>query len=121
MIFRLLADFFFIAHLCFVLFAIFGGLLVLRRRRLIWLHLPTVAWAAAVEFFQLSCPLTTLENHFKRLGGEQGYEGGFIEHYISAILYIRITPEIQISLGVILVIFNLLIYRAYFKRTRSIV
>ena len=116
MIYRFLADLVFVFHFAFVLFAIFGGLLVLRRRWLMWLHLPALIWSAAVEFFQLLCPLTSLENTFKRLGGERGYEGGFIEHYVSMILYADITPEIQMMLGVVLVAFNLLVYSYAFRR-----
>jgi hypothetical protein len=116
MIYRSLADFVLILHFCFVLFVVFGGLLVLRRRLILWLHLPAVAWGILVEFFLLPCPLTELENQFKQLGGEQGYEGGFIEYYVSAILYLHISPQLQMMLGVLLVAINLLIYWYVFKR-----
>lgn len=118
MIYNLAANLVFIIHLCFVIFVIFGGLLALRWRRLIFLHIPAVIWAIVVEFFQLFCPLTTLENYFKRLGGEQDYAGGCIEYYVSALLYTPITPQIQIALGVVLLIFNLIIYWFIFKQMR---
>lgn len=119
MIYRLLADLTLIAHLCFVLFAIFGGLLVLRRRIVLWLHLPALVWAILVEFFQMPCPLTTLENWFRRLGGEAGYAGGFVEHYVSAILYWQLTVQTQILLGVALLAFNLLIYFFIFRQKQA--
>ena len=94
MIYRGLADFTFILHFCFVLFAVFGGLLVLRRRFLAWFHLPTVLWGFLVEFLHLPCPLTFLENSFREFGGEAGYAGGFIEYMIEQILYAHINSQI---------------------------
>ena len=116
--YRTLADIILILHLCFVLFVVFGGLLVLRWRWIFWLHLPAVVWGVLIEFFHWLCPLTSLENHFKRLGGEQGYEGGFIEYYVSAILYVNVTPQSQTVLGFLLVFFNLFVYWHVFKRLR---
>ena len=120
MIYRSLADLILILHFCFVIFVIFGGLLILRRRWIIWLHLPAVLWAVFVEFFQLFCPLTTLENRLKELGGEQGYQGGFIEYYVSAILYMPITPQIQMMLGAAVILINLLIYWYVFRRRENL-
>lgn len=117
MIYRSLADLILILHFCFVVFVIFGGLLVLRHRRIFWLHLPAVIWAVCVEFLQLHCPLTTLEKRLKELGGEQGYEGGFIEYYVSAILYTPITPQFQMILGGLVIFINLLIYWYVYRRT----
>ncbi len=121
MIYRLLADLILIFHLCFVLFAIFGGLLVLRRRWIWKLHLPALVWGFLVQYFVWFCPLTTLENYFRQRGGEAGYEGGFIEHYVSAIIYPGfISPNVHLILAAALIVFNLLIYFYVFKRTRQI-
>ena len=38
------------------------------------------------------CPLTPLENEFGRRGGQAGYEGGFVEHYLVPILYPGVMP-----------------------------
>ena len=119
MIYRLLADLTLIAHFCFVLFIIFGGLLVLRRRFFLWLHLPALFWGILIEFFRITCPLTTLENYFRNLGGEAGYEGGFVEHYVAAALYWQMTANTQILLGVALVVFNLLIYFFVFQKSEA--
>lgn len=116
MIFRALADFVLIGHLCFVLFAVFGGWLILYRRAFIRLHLPALAWGILVELFQLPCPLTSLENFLRRSGGEAGYDGGFVEHYVSMILYLNLTPTRQILLGVLLIAVNLFIYTFVFRR-----
>jgi hypothetical protein len=111
MIFRFLADFILIVHLCFILFAVFGGLLVLRYRPVWKLHLPALLWGFLVQYFVWICPLTIWENYFRALGGEAGYEGGFIEHYVSAVIYPGfISPQAHLFLAVLLVTFNLLVY-----------
>ena len=106
-----LADLILCVHLGFVLFVIFGGLLVLRWRWIAWLHLPAALWGAVVEFTGWICPLTPLENWLRELGGETTYAGDFIARYLSSILYPdALTPDIQVMLGVLVLVVNLAIY-----------
>ena len=99
--YRLLADALLVLHLGFVLFVVLGGLLVLRRPRLAWLHLPAVVWGAAIEFTGGICPLTPLENRWRVQAGGSGYQGGFIEHYVTAALYPDgLTRGVQLARGV---------------------
>src|SRR5690606_28688271 len=79
MMYRLLADTTLVVHFAFVLFVVLGGLLVLRWRWVAWIHLPAVLWGAFVELTGRICPLTPLELWLRNLGGQRGYEGGFIE------------------------------------------
>ena len=116
MLYRVLAEIILVLHFCFVIFVVFGGLLVVCRHYFAWLHLPAVVWGVAVEFFRLICPLTTIENRFREFGGEAGYTDGFLDYYISAVLYAHITPQIQIMLGILLIIFNLLVYGFAFRK-----
>ena len=118
MIYRFLADFVLIIHLCFVLFAVFGGLLVLRWRWIALLHLPALIWGFLVQYFVWICPLTPLENYFRNLGGETGYAGGFVEYYASAILYPSMTVNLHLILGFSLLIFNLFVYGWLISRLR---
>ena len=111
MLYGLLADVVVVAHFAFVAFALFGGLLVLRWRRLAWVHVPAAAWAVLIEFGGWYCPLTPLENHLRRLGGEAGYAGGFVEHYVLPVLYpAGLTRGVQIALGVFALGLNAGIY-----------
>ena len=120
MVYRLLADLVLVLHLGFVLFVVLGGLLVLRWRWALWLHLPAAAWGALISFAGWVCPLTPLENYFRRLGGAAGYTGGFVEHYIVALLYPSgLTRSLQIALGVMVVVLNLAIYTRVFSRLRK--
>ena len=118
MIARLLADAVLVVHLAFVAFVVGGGLLVLRSPRWAALHLPAAAWGVLVEYSGWTCPLTPLENHYRRLGGQAGYQGGFIDHYILPVLYPHgLTRATQLLLGVLVVAFNAWIYWRAFRRT----
>ena len=110
MAYRILAEFILVLHLCFVIFVVFGGLLVLRRHYIAWLHIPSLIWGILVECFFWMCPLTTIENSLRQSGGEAGYPGGFIDYYVSVILYTEISPQIRLMLGVLLICFNLFVY-----------
>ena len=116
----LLADFIVFIHFSFILFVIFGGFLVLKWRRLIWLHLPAAMWGALIEFAGWICPLTILENRLRSASGGE-YVSGFIEHYIIPIIYpSALTREIQVALGLAVILLNLLVYsKLFLKRTRS--
>lgn len=118
--YALLADLTVLAHFGFILFVMFGGLLVLRWRRLAWIHLPCAAWGALIEFAGWICPLTPLELEFRRRAGEAGYTGGFIEHYLLPVMYpAGLTREIQIVLGLGVLVLNGLIYRVVWRQRRS--
>ena len=116
----MLADLTLVTHFCFVVFIIFGGLLVFRRRYFLWLHLPALAWGVLIEFFRWTCPLTALENKLRLLGGEAGYdEGGFIQHYVSSVLFWQMTEQTQILLGIALLALNLVIYFFILRRMQN--
>jgi hypothetical protein len=114
----LAADLLVLVHLGFILFVAVGGLLVLRRPRLAWLHLPAVAWGALVELAgPIICPLTPWENALRLAAGEAGYAGGFIDHYIVPLIYPPgLTRGMQISLGIAVLLVNGLAYGTIIAR-----
>jgi len=117
--YRLLADLVLILHAGFVAFVVLGALLALRWPRVAWVHVPVVLWGAGIEFVGGICPLTPLENHWRRLAGELGYPGGFIEHYIVSALYPDgLTRNVQIVLGALVVVVNVAIYAWALRRSR---
>ena len=121
MIYRSLADFVLVVHLGFVLFVVLGGLLVLRRRWVALLHVPAAIWGILIEYTGGICPLTPLENSFRRLGGEAGYSGGFIQHYIQPVLYPSgLTRGTQIVLGSLALLVNLVAYGLVVARSRRV-
>ncbi|MBI2402766.1 MAG: DUF2784 domain-containing protein [Gemmatimonadetes bacterium] len=117
MLYRFVADVLVVLHVAFVAFVVVGGFLALRWRRLAWFHVPAAVWGAIIEFMGWVCPLTPLENHFRRLAGEGGYQGGFIEHYVIPALYpADYTLGLRIMLGALVVGLNALAYSLYFRR-----
>jgi hypothetical protein len=106
-------------HLAFILFVLFGAWLVLRWKWVAWLHVPAFAWGAAIEFFGAVCPLTPLEQRLREAAGEQGYDGGFVDHYIMPVMYpAGLTPTVQLWLGLFVVALNLAIYAFVVARSR---
>ena len=111
MLYRIAADGLVLFHLLFILFVLFGGLLVLKWRPLIWWHLPAAVWGVSVEVFHLNCPLTQWENLMRDAAGQTGYSGGFIEHYVWPVIYpAGLTPAIQLGLGSVVLAINVLVY-----------
>ena len=117
MTYHLLADLVVVAHVAFVAFVVVGGYLALRWRRLAWLHVPAALWGALIELTGWICPLTPLESALRRLAGEAGYRGGFIEHYILPVLYpVHYTVGLRLALAAVVVLLNGVAYALYFRR-----
>src|ERR1051325_7516775 len=141
--YRVLADGIMLLHFAYIVFVIGGALLVLQRRWWMWLHLPavawgvwggvfarlwaraplrhpSVAWGGWVEFFARMCPLTPLENALRARAGQAGYAGGFIDHYITRLVYPEgLTARGQVVLGALVLIANVLLYWWVFRRARG--
>lgn len=116
---RLVADLLLFVHGLFILFVLFGGLLGLQRRSWLILHLPAGIWGVWVEWSGRICPLTPLENRFRLRAGEQGYRGGFVEHYLLPVIYPDwLDRDWQWLLGGLALLINLVIYAVVFARTR---
>jgi hypothetical protein len=117
MIYGWLAGLVVVLHAAFVAFVVLGGLVVLRRPRLAWFHLPAAAWGAFIEFSGWICPLTPLENALRMKGGEAGYSDGFIEHYLLPALYpAGLTRTTQWVLGSCVLILNVTTYWLLYRR-----
>ncbi|WMD21837.1 DUF2784 domain-containing protein [Achromobacter seleniivolatilans] len=119
MTYRILADLVLVVHGLFVAFVVFGGLLTLWKPRIAWWHLPALAWGAMVIGMGWICPLTPLEVSLRTQAGQQGYAGGFIEHYVLGIIYpAGITRTTQIVLAALLIVGNIVVYTVWAKRRR---
>jgi hypothetical protein len=117
--YRAAADVVLVVHFAFVAFVALGGLLALRWPRVAWAHVPVALYGAAIEFFGFTCPLTPLEVGLRRRGGEAGYAGGFIEHYITAALYPEgLTRPTQFALGAGVLLLNAGVYALVWRRRR---
>ena len=115
----LAADAVVLLHLAFIAFVIGGAALLWRWQRLVVLHVPTVLWGAYAEFSGAICPLTPLENRLRALAGDQGYRGGFVEHYLLPLIYPEaLTREVQLVLGLFVVAVNVALYAAWLVSRR---
>ena len=116
----LFADLVLVLHATFILFVVFGGLLVFWRRSLIWLHIPAALWGILIELQGWVCPLTYLENDLRAAAGSSGYTGGFINHYLVPLIYPSgLTLEMQVMLGLAVLFVNVVIYILVWRNLRT--
>ncbi len=87
MIYRIGADAVMFVHFCVILFIAAGALLTWRWPKLIWAHLPALAWGVGTVVIGFPCPLTSVEKALRVRGGAKGYDGGFVDHYIEDVVY----------------------------------
>jgi hypothetical protein len=116
---NLLADALVLLHFGFILFVLFGGLLVLRWRKVAWVHVPVFLWGVFIEWVGWICPLTPWEQRLRAMAGEGAYEGGFIHHYIMPLVYPPgLTRGMQWILGGVVLALNLAIYAAVILKAK---
>ena len=116
---RLLADAVVLLHLAVVAFIVLGGMLAWRWPRAALVHVPFAIWGVAIEVGRWVCPLTPLENRLRRLGGEAGYEGGFVEHYLLPVLYPEgLDARSGLALAALVLAVNAAIYARVVRRLR---
>ncbi|WP_067893497.1 DUF2784 domain-containing protein [Nocardia vaccinii] len=90
MMYRLLADATAVVHFLFVVYVVIGGYLAWQWRWTIWTHLAAFGWGFGTVLFNLTCPLTHLENWARTQVGEAPLPpSGFIDHYITGVFYPR--------------------------------
>ena len=82
-------------HLLFILWIVFGAALTRRRPLLRWLHLGSVVWGILIEILPWTCPLTWAENFLETRAGIAPYQGGFLLHYLDALVYPNIPPGLH--------------------------
>lgn len=119
MLWSSLADLLVVIHFCFTAFVILGGFLTWRWPKVALAHLPALAWGCWVEVSHAICPLTPLENRLRHLGGEAGYTGGFLAHYLGRLLYPPgLTFQMQWMLAGLLIAINVLAYGVLIRKVR---
>ena len=105
------ADVVLVAHALFVLFAVFGALLVVVDYRIAFVHIPVVAWSSIVNLAHGTCPLTPLERELRIQAGQASFEGGWIKNYIEPWLRpLGMPPRLELVAGISIVVWNALLY-----------
>src|SRR5262245_10134065 len=83
MIYRRLADMLVVVHFLVSVFCLAGSLIALWNPWVALVHIPLVIWVCLALLMQWDCPLTPLENRLRIAAGDEGYEGGFLDHYLA--------------------------------------
>jgi Protein of Unknown function (DUF2784) len=84
--YRILADVVMLVHFGFLAFLALGGFLAWRFRWVLVPHATAVAWAV-LSVAGVECPLTGWEDELRRLAGEQGLPRGFVDTYLTGVVY----------------------------------
>ena len=103
-------------HLLFILWVVFGAAVTRHRLVLRWLHLGCLLWGVGIELLPWICPLTWAENWLETRAGIAPYQGGFLLHYLDALVYPNIPPGLLTGLGVAVCVANLGTYAPRFRR-----
>ncbi len=124
--YNLLADAILIIHFAFVVFVVFGFLLILigllakwnwvRNRIFRIVHLVAIGVVVVQAWFGQYCPLTLWENELRYRAGESGYTESFIEHWLHEILFYQAAPWVFTT---IYTIFGALVLIAWFLDRRA--
>ena len=97
-------------HPVYIGWVIFGAFFTRGRPRLAALHVATLVYGMTIEIFGFWCPLTALEAWLEVRGNVPAYSGPFLLHYLDAVVYPDIPPNLLIAGTVIVCIWNLWIY-----------
>jgi Protein of Unknown function (DUF2784) len=117
-IYSALAVFVLALHALFVLWIVFGALLVESRPILRWLHIASLIWGIVAELLPWQCPLTILENWLETRAGVEPIQGGFLLHYLDRLVYPNISATVLTVAGVIVCTLNLAVYASQLKSAR---
>ena len=118
--YELAANLTLIIHFAFILFVIFGALLFFITTKIIFIHIPAFIWGSYIELTNSICPLTYLENWFLLKANLTTYSQGFIQNYLIPIVYPEnLTKDLQIYLGILLVLINIFFYTFIFIKLKK--
>lgn len=128
---KILADFIVVVHFLWILFMLWGfvltfcavlGVYVFRSSRMIWrrffdrwilrtLHLIGIAFVGTLTLLDKYCPLTIMENLFRRrYDPATDYPGSFIVHYIEKLVYPNVDPVFIIVPTLFVAAFTIAVY-----------
>jgi hypothetical protein len=104
-------------HLLWIAWVIFGWLATRGRPVLSVVHVGSLVYAIVITVGRWPCPLTTAEQWLQRRAGGPSYEGGFIAHYLEAIVYPDVPEELLVWCATAVCLFNLGIYGMRLRRS----
>ncbi len=109
--YEIAANLILFVHFIFIIFVVFGALLFFTSPKIILIHIPAFVWGSYITLTNSICPLTYLENWFLHKANLTTYSEGFVQNYLVPIVYpVNLTKDLQIHLGVALIVGNMIIY-----------
>ena len=120
--YEIAANLILFVHFIFILFVVFGALLFFASSKIIFIHIPAFIWGSYITLTNSICPLTYLENWFLNKANLTTYSEGFIQNYLVSIVYpTNLTKDLQIYLGITLILINMVIYAfTYYKMKKNV-
>ena len=120
--YEIAANLILFVHFIFILFVVFGALLFFASSKIIFIHIPAFIWGSYITLTNSICPLTYLENWFLNKANLTTYSEGFIQNYLVSIVYpTNLTKDLQIYLGITLILINMIIYAfIYYKMKKNV-
>ena len=125
-LYGLLADAMLVIHFAFVVFVVFGFLLILvgLLARWSWVHnrafrithLAAIGIVVLQAWFDRICPLTIWENELRHRAGASAYTETFVEHWLHKILFYQAEPWVFTT---IYTVFGALVLLAWFLGRRD--
>ena len=97
-------------HAVYIGWVIFAAFFTRGRPRVAALHVATLLYGMIIESFGFWCPLTALETWLEVRGNVPAYRGPFLLHYLDAVVYPDIPPNLLIAGAVSVCLMNLWIY-----------
>ena len=101
-LYSLLADTILVVHFAFVVFVVFGFMLILLGLLARWrwvhnrtfriTHLAVIGIVVLQAWFGQLCPLTIWENELRQRAGQSGYTETFIQNWLHEILFYQAEP-----------------------------
>lgn len=120
--YRVLADAVLVLHLGIVVFVVGALVLIVLGNRRGWrwvndlrfrlAHLAAIGVVVVQSWLGATCPLTTLESWLRVQAGAAGYGSGFIEHWVTRLLFWDAPPWV---FGLAYTVFGLLVALAWWR------
>jgi Na+(H+)/acetate symporter ActP len=76
-----------VCHLAFIAYVVFGGFLARTWPRTLVPYAMAVGWGLVGTVVPIACPLTAIENDLRQRAGEPTLRHGFIDQYLSGVVY----------------------------------
>lgn len=119
MIYGVLADLLLLVHLTFMKFVAVGGLMVLRWRWLIWIHLPSAIVGLVLALSGWFWPFAGLERWLRDRGASHGYTFNLVDRFLPDWLHPASLPRLlELGIALIVLALNVYIYRRIFHQRR---